>query len=167
MQHLLFVALAFASTMASAQVHRCTMPDGKVVYSDTACTTSAKDAKTLVKPPERSAPLAIASTARIEFSGNPRTDYIKAGAILDSIRLLGRDCEWALKVDKKQMPKCAEFMTRLGPNGEFVQVTAHVSQLNKEGANAEQNTSELRRILSHMEDIVRYKEFALASLGVK
>ena len=168
MKHIIiFIAAIFQVTNSSAQVNRCTMPDGKIVYSDAACPAAAADSKTLIKVTPRSTPTDNSSAKKIEFTDTPRTDYIKAGAILDNIRMLGRDCEWAIKVDKKQTYKCSEFLSRLGPKGELSQVTGHISKLNEDKKNAEQNSGELSRILRHMEEIVRYKEFVLASFGNK
>lgn len=104
---------------------------------------------------------------KVSFSGSAQTDYIKASAIMDNIRIIGRDCEWALKVDNAKIHKCVEFMGKLQPGGEFTQVSDYISELNKDRGIAEQSVGELRTITRHMQEIVRYKEFMLANLGVK
>lgn len=104
---------------------------------------------------------------KVSFSGIAQTDYIKASAIMDNIRIIGQDCEWALKVDNAKMYKCVEFMGKLQPGGEFAQVSDYISELNKDRGIAEQSIGELRTINRHMQEIVRYKEFMLANLGVK
>jgi len=166
----LLVPILLAASGAGAQVHRCTTPDGRVVYSDTACPASATDAKTLVKPPESlSGPRGkreLSPPGRVEFSGNDELDYIKASAILDSIRVSGRDCEWALKVDEKKINDCVVFMGKLQPGGEYEQTMARVSELSQGSNQASSATVELRRIVRSAQEIVRYKEFMLARLGV-
>lgn len=144
------------------------MPDGKVIYSDVACPEASQETRTIIKKaPTPSSSIKLPPPEPIEFTGNPRTDYIKSTAIIDNIRIIGRDCEWALKVDKSKIQKCFEFMGKLQPGGEFQQVTDHVSMLNRDRKSAEQSMSEIRTMTRYMEDIVRYKEFMMASLGVK
>lgn len=176
MRALIFLlCVAGFAVPALAQVNRCKMPDGRVVYSDTECPSSSTDSKNLVKPAPRewtgggsqSSTAGIQPGKMVQFSGTPRTDYIKASALLDNIRVIGRDCEWALKVDKSQMQKCKNFLGRLSPNGEYSQIIDHVTMLNKDQSNMRENSGEIRSILRISEDIVRYKEFMLANLGVR
>lgn len=168
---LAFTLLLFA-VLAHAQVHRCTMPDGRVVYSDTACPNAAQDAKTLQRPPTpptpspKSLPPPVPLPAQLTFSGNPDLDYIKASALMDNIRIKGRDCEWALKVDKSKLADCKAFLEKLQPGGEFQQIGEQVTRLNADKASMERNAAELRILLQHTQAVVRYKEFVLANLGI-
>lgn len=162
---LILAALTVTCSLVSAQVNRCVGADGKVVYSDTACPNSSREARTVQGVKPGYTPPAPKSE-RITFTGAHRTDYIKASALMDNIRILGRDCEWALKVDKSQVSICITFISKLGPGGQFSQITDHVSELNKDRAAAGQNIDELHALMRHMEAVVRYKEFALANLGV-
>jgi len=169
MQRILVLSVACLwATGASAQVQKCTMPDGRIVYSDTACPTSSRDAAVVIKKPAATVPTdKLPPPVPVAFTGTPATDYIKASALMDNIRVIGRDCEWALKVDNTKIQKCIEFMGKLQPGGEYEQVSQHVTELNKDPTVAQQSISELRTITRHMQDIVRYKEFMLANLGVR
>jgi len=111
--------------------------------------------------------LSVPPPQPIRFSGTPIGDFLKASAILDSIRTTGRDCEWALKVDEKKMSACIEFLPKLQPGGDCQQATDKISELVKNHAFAEANVGELRAVTRIVTDIVKYKEFALARLGVR
>jgi hypothetical protein len=155
-------ALLLWTSVTWSQVQKCTGPDGRVVYSDRAC--PAGSAQTGVKLAPQGLPPV---PDKVVFSGTPAVDYIKASALLENIRTLGRDCEWALKVDRRDLQSCSRFLAKLGPGGEYEQVTNKVSELNKSTADAGASVDELNRMLRIMPDIIRYKEFAIASLGGK
>ena len=169
-QPVLVLFLALLCFTTDAQVNRCTGADGRVVYSDTLCPSSAKDSKTIVKPPEK-APArlstGLAPPTRVEFTGAAAMDYIKASALLDNIRTMGRDCEWALKVDERKLQDCVAFIGRLQPGGEFEQIGARLAELNTLPDNMKLAGAELPRILLHTQEIVRYKEFMFARLGLR
>ncbi|MER2511293.1 MAG: hypothetical protein ABTQ25_02535, partial [Nitrosomonas ureae] len=98
--------------------------------------------------------------------GSRLSELIKASAILDNIRVIGRDCEWALKVTNDKT-KCKPFLEKLGPGGEWSQTTQLISEITSDKSHADDYLPELRRIKSTMEDVVRYKEFMLSNLGVR
>ena len=116
-----------------------------------------------MKPPQAGLRNAL---AKVEFSGVPDADYIKVSALLDNIRTLGRDCEWALKVDKQKKSDCVQFIQKLQPNGEYKQTFTRLTNLNADPENSRFAGAELPRILRHIQEIVRYKEFMLARLGI-
>ena len=166
MKTLVILSLLFAIPSVMAQVKKCTMPDGRVVYSDTPCPNTVTESKTVIKGPTATTVAPPPPTRRIKFTGSPQTDLIKATALMDNIRLTGRDCEWALKVDKSKMSTCVTFMGKLQPSGEYQQISEHVSELIMDRAVAQQNIGELRTLTRYMQDVVRYKEFMLANLGI-
>ena len=166
MKSVVALMLLFVPLLTQAQVQKCVQTDGRTVYSDSPCPNSSRESKTIVKKPT----MAVASEprrkpAQVRFSGSPDVDYVKAGALMDNIRIMGRDCEWALKVERRQILKCADFIQELGPDGQYQQVTQRLDELNRDRENAARNIDELRRITAYMKDIVRYKEFALANLS--
>ena len=161
----LFLALGLP-LWAQAQVNRCTTFEGKIVYSDIPCPSTSKDVKVIDKNRSASVELSMPRPEKVIFSGVPQTDYIKASAMMDNIRVIGRDCEWSLKVDRSKRSTCLAFMSKLQPGGEYSQISDQVTFLNSDRATAEQNIEELRTLTSHMKEIVRYKEFMLANLGV-
>ena len=142
------------------------MPDGKVVYSDLQCPASVSQSATIIKGPTAGIGSRLPAPKKIEFTGSPDIDFIKASALMDNIKTIGRDCEWALKVENSKIAVCAQFMDKLQPNGEFQQISDHVLYLMKDERSSSQSISELRTITRHMKDIGRYKEFLLANLGV-
>jgi hypothetical protein len=115
----------------------------------------------------KSSGLSIPSPQPIRFSGTPIGDFLKASAILDSIRITGRDCEWALKVDEKKIFACIEFLPKLQPGGDYEQAVNKISEVIHDHAFFEANEAELRAVIRIVTDIVKYKEFALARLGVR
>lgn len=164
------------------------MPDGQSLYVDTlTCPANTKQVKPIEAPkrtytqpaPARSTPQAgpapppaitpevqrqMSKRETVQFSGNASMDLIKSSALLDNIKTLGRDCEWALKVDDSKMQKCRDFLFKLTPGGEYEQISNRVIEIGKDRKVLEENATEARRVLRHMQDIVRYKEFALANL---
>lgn len=185
-------ALAFTAALAAGclpayAVNKCTMADGRVVYSDAPCPSASKETAVIepAPPPAAAArsrpaaalrplpsPATLAATAppaKVMFSGTAQLDLVKATALTDNIRTLGRDCEWALKVDKSKMQVCVEFLNKLQPNGEFQQIGARVAEVIRElkadPSAAQQSMSELRTLSRYTHDVVRYKEFLLANLG--
>lgn len=181
--------LAWLVVLPAHAVNKCTMPDGRIVYSDAPCATSAKQAQTLsaepaVPPiparptrplgpqPGSSVPadtvaLQIPPPRRtVEFSGMPESDLSLAAAAMSKIRVLGRDCEWALQVDKTKMQACVEFLSRMQPKGEYDQITARVSQvLTYEPNAARAAAADLRKLNLHRDEALRYKATAMAKLG--
>lgn len=166
-------------------VNKCTMADGRVVYSDTPCPTAAAQAQTVVTEPPRALPArparqpaapapAVASVEppaqvppprKIAFTGTTELDFIKASALMDNIQTIGRDCEWALKVDKSKIAACADFLGKLQPGGEFEQIGERVVEMLKDRPGLERSMDEARRLQRHMNSVIRYKNFMLANLG--
>lgn len=171
---------ALAAWLPAQAVNKCTLPDGAVVYSDAPCPAASKESKALVERPVP-APLRAASAprieppvsppARVEFTGAPQMDLIRATALMDNIRLLGRDCEWALKVDESKMGACRQFLGKLQPGGEFEQIGARVlgvlKELQTDPPAAQQAAGDMRTLMRYTQDVARYKEFLLARLRTR
>jgi hypothetical protein len=108
----------------------------------------------------------VSPPVHIEFTGASESDILKGTPLLDNIRILGRDCEWALKVDKSKMSSCIEFMGKLQPGGEFKQINDRMLEIMGDKKVAAENIDEFKSQIRHMKEIVKYKEFMLANLGV-
>lgn len=164
-----------------AAMNRCTMPDGRIIYSDIACPPDARaatvTAPTTTQPAPRPAaparpppppatidPRPLPPPVRVEFTGVPEVDYVKAQARLDNIRSLGWDCQWALKVDRSRLAVCRTFLEKLRSGGEYDQVTKRVMALNEDPKNMRASEAEVRKIYGLVKEIVRYKEFVIANL---
>jgi len=102
----------------------------------------------------------------VNFNGNRLSELIKASAIMENIRVLGRSCEWALKV-KTNMTECKPFIEKLGPGGEWAQTSELISEIVSDKSHADDYLPELRRIERIMQDVVRHKEFVLSNLNVR
>jgi len=109
----------------------------------------------------------LSQPKQVQFSGNRRIELLKASAIIDNIRIIGRDCEWALKVNDKKISSCTKFINKLAPGGENEHVSSKIQELISDEKFVADNSHELRTIVRHMEDIVRYKEFMASNLGVR
>jgi hypothetical protein len=99
------------------------------------------------------------------FTGDPAHDLIRASAMIDNMRTLGRDCEWTLKVERNKAGACRQFLDKTSPTGELGAVGARLSQLTHGGGLAPGDAPELRRINAMLKDILRYREFAAASMS--
>lgn len=187
MKTTLVCAAAVLLVLPAHAVNKCTMPDGRVAYSDAPCATDAKEAKTLsaapvIAPmaPRPTRPLGQQGAAaaaelpalqippprRVQFSGLPQSDLSWSAATLDKIRMLGRDCDWALRVDKTKMQACVDFLTRMQPGGEFEQIRERVLlALRQEPAVARQSKRDLDLIEIFKGEALGYQAAAMTVLS--
>jgi len=184
--------LGLAAVVASLPAHavnKCTLADGRIVYSDTPCPTTARQAQTVSEQPviapisprptrptanpgaplPADAPLQLLPPRRtVEFSGLPQSDLSLAAAAMEKIRVLGRDCEWALQVDRGKMQSCVDFLSRMQPKGEFDQINTRIIQVltyEPGAARTGAAADDLRKLQGRREEALRYKQIAMARLG--
>lgn len=151
---LAFAACALlVSAQAWAEVYRCDGPDGRPVFVDRPCAGSV---------PTQRAPAAKAASM---FTGNASFDLIRASALIDNMRTLGRDCEWALKVERNKSGACRAFMDKTSPTGELGVVGARLREITSGGLLADADAPELRRVNAGLRDVLRYREYAAAHMA--
>ncbi|MFZ5483506.1 MAG: DUF4124 domain-containing protein [Pseudomonadota bacterium] len=166
MKAIFILIAALIATPAWADMYKCVNGMGRVTFSDTPCGNGAivleksnppamknKQADERKLPPPK----------MIEFPADNRMALIKASALLDNIKTLGWECQWALKVDKKTGP-CISFLEKIQAGGEASQIDDKVTQLMKNRAFVSANMAEFNLIRQHTEDIARYSEFMSAYL---
>lgn len=166
----LFASLILVTPPAHADVYRC-KGDGKTSYQDHPCRSGAQapmDAQ--ARNRERQQALALSASTLpaaepIAWNGNFQMDIVKVSALLDNIRILGRDCEWELKVTPDDSKACSAFMRKLLPGGDYVQIGTKIQELLQDEAQARAYMAELERIRRHFEDITRYRDFTMARMG--
>ena len=73
--------------------------------------------------------------------------------------LYRRDCEWALKVDEKQIAKCMTFLQDMRPGGEFEQAGGVVSSLLKDAAEQNESAQDYAKVTRLMQEIAEYSQF--------
>jgi hypothetical protein len=181
---------ACLASLPAHAVNKCTMPDGRVVYTDTPCPGAATQAQSIYtpsapeprlatpRPPRPGAPqgqatagplqaLQIPPPRRLHFSALPQSDISVAVSTMDKIRLLGRDCEWALKVDKGKMQACIDFLARVQPGGEVDQIRDRVAQVYRYEPDAARLAREdLAKLRIYRDEVLQYKEIAMARLSL-
>jgi hypothetical protein len=182
---LLIVLGACLLSLPAQAVNKCTMPDGRVVYSDAPCAADARAAATLsaapvvapmaprpTRPPGQQGAAAdpptlqIPPPLRLHFSGLPESDLSLSISTMDKIRMLGRDCDWALRVDKAKMQACVDFMTRMQPQGEFDQISTRVRQvLAQDPALERRSRNDLRRYELFRGEALDFKQAAMSLLS--
>lgn len=184
--------VAAAAALPAHAVNKCTMPDGRVTYSDAPCPSAATQVQSIATP---SAPaprqatsrprqpgaaagqapatadappaLEIPPPRRLHFSALPQSDISLAVTTMDKIRLLGRDCEWALKVDKGKMQACVEFLARVQQGGEVDQIRDRVAQVYRHEPDAARLArDDLAKLSSYRTEVLQYKEIAMARLNM-
>ena len=164
------LALIFSSP-AQADVYRCDV-QGKTTYQDRPCHTGEQRALDARQARARQRQQEMLDAARnlpapepIVWNGSFQMDILKVSALLDNIRVLGRDCEWELKVMPEENKACQAFMRKLLPGGEYVQIGDKIQELLKDEIQARAHMAELATIKRHFEDITRYREFMMARMG--
>jgi hypothetical protein len=104
-------------------------------------------------------------TGPIDFGDNPKSKLIKVKAILESLEVDGRDCEWALKVDEKQLPKCITFMSQMLENAEWGQAMAVIQDLLNDEAFYKENQLMFGQLNRIAERVAGYSQFAKVRLA--
>ncbi len=161
---------AFASQSAMA-VNKCKGPDGKVVYSDLPCPASTESLGqpdlTNAKPRVRgasSAALDMDPLPPIDFGSNQATQLNRTSAMVASILVDARDCDWDLKVTRRA-DRCAKFLQQMIEGREWTQAINTLSALSGDGAFFAQNQAELSSVLRDAKEVVKIKEFAVVRAG--
>lgn len=162
-------ALWLLATPALA-IYKCTDAAGKVTYSGTPCPTTQKEQS--MDPGSSTAntvrgsgptPSSASATARrvapqIDFGATPEAQLLKSTALLESMAVDGRDCEWALKVEKAPS-KCIGFLSQMTDGNEWTQVNAAVKGFLTEDFYAT-HRSELEKVKRLMSEVAGYSQFA-------
>ncbi len=159
---IVLIGLAITLLLSSPSVlavYKCTDASGTILYSDVPCVSSQTQQDTYGSEGKiKSAPI------RIDFGKTRAAQRIKATAILDSIRIDGRDCEWALKVDEKQIAKCLTFLQDMRPGGEFEQAGGVLSSLIKDATEQNESAQDYAKVTRLMQEIAEYSQFMQARL---
>lgn len=180
-------AAALVAVLPAHAVNKCTQPDGRVVYSDAPCAAGTKQAQIVspapviapmsprpTRPPGQQGAIAAAERPtlqippprRVQFSGLPQSDLSWSAATLDKIRVQGRDCDWALRVDKTKMQACVDFLARMQPGGEFEQIRERVLlALRQEPGVARRSKQDLDKIEIFKREALDYQASAMANLS--
>lgn len=162
------LTLAACSLLAGPvhSVNKCTEPDGRTVYSDLPCPQNATAQQqpdlTNARSNERSRP-AVADTKPlppIDFGATTDDRLRKAGAMVDSILVDARDCDWALKVTKKPGP-CATFLQQMLEGREWSQAIAVLADIAADPQDAQRHHEALQTHLRTAKEVLRIREFAV------
>ena len=100
----------------------------------------------------------------IDFGDSPEAKLIKVKAIIESLEVDGRDCEWALKVDN-QLHKCITFLPKMVEGAEWTQAIAAIQNLLKDEAFYIEHKFEFLSLKRSLERIAGYSQFAQVRLG--
>jgi hypothetical protein len=186
---IIFALLFTAPVMVQAGVYTCEV-GGKKVYQSTPCKTAdAGSSRRLdntfeyktgsaVSPSNlysnttsssgsgKSSEEALAESRKpIDFGDNSYSILTKATAIIESIAVDGRDCEWALKVDERQIHKCTKYLPRIVEGGEYTQAyNAVIGVLKNDPAFYAANKSKFSAVQRTMDRIAQYTNFAMVHL---
>lgn len=169
LRFLLAVVLSALASGVVAQVHKCRQSDGSFVYSDLPC---PKEANAVTPPnltnarpggaydtvPKR------ASRGPIDFGSNPNDRFRKARAMVASILIDARACDWDMKVTQKHTP-CAIFLGQMLDGGEWSQALAAIEPLIKDDVFVRGNAYEVQALIRDMQQIVQIKELAVIRAG--
>lgn len=101
---------------------------------------------------------------QIDFGVDQLTKLNRASAIISSILIEARECDWDLKVTKKYTP-CAEFVALLGEGGDWTQATSVLSDLLSDKSFAEEYKLRFGTVVREMQEVVRIKEFAMVRIS--
>jgi hypothetical protein len=166
-------ALCGAAWCGATGVNRCTLPDGRTVYTDAACPNSAASAARVGRPPPvapaqsaatRPTPAARGGVAEtIAWTGSPAIDAPRAVAIIEAALVRGRDCEWVIKVTRSDYSACDDFTGRVRPEGEAYQAAQRLRDITADPAAERALRAELRRGLRGLQEMVRLQEFVQRS----
>lgn len=151
---ILLAALLAAAPCWAQQMNKCPGPDGTTVYSDKPCPGSAG---------RHQAPAQVVDALR--FSGDAMSDLIKISALADNMRTLGRDCEWALKVDRRKSSVCRVFLDKLNPRGELGAISVRLQEVRSAGSMPREQAEEVARITRLLRDVLRHREFVVANMA--
>lgn len=162
----LAASLAVIAAQDAQAVNKCTQPDGQVVYQDAPCSNAAKQSQQVKTwdntpgnlsrfqyhtPPPRT----------ISWTGDNASDLDTILAEVEVTRLTARDCDWALKVEKK-LGKCARFVGRMRTGGEYQQTLDRLALIVKGEQKPPALTGKLRQMAPMFDDIQETAQFALA-----
>jgi|GEM_PF-5161677 hypothetical protein len=166
MKALLF---AFFATVlpagAEAQVHKCRQPNGAYVYSDLPCPRDTQKSETpnlTNANPQGRAPMSMDTgpLSPIDFGDTTHSRFRKARAIIESLRIDARECEWDMKVTKRHLP-CMKFLQQMIEGREWSQAVGALGPVMLDEAFVAQNAIEVQSMVRDMEDVVRIKELAV------
>jgi hypothetical protein len=170
--------LALTAIGAQAQLYKCAGPDGKTTYQGTPCNGVEKDkgkvtdfSKGEASPKPANASLNLAKhQAKIDFGDNKYSRLTKAQAVLESVEIDGRNCDWALKVTQDQSAvadKClARFLSQMTEKAEFEQATQAITSLLTDQDFYKQNAVQFASLLETTKRIAGYSQFAKVRLGI-
>jgi hypothetical protein len=179
MRLVITLALLACAHHAQAQtIYKCTSASGAVTMQQTPCDRASVSSATIQAarpaPPAAARPDArvpgqqTAAEPRkhwIVWSGEPRSDMMKANANLESIQLLGQTCELALRTRGENLSDCQKFLAQLAPGGDFGRIGDKVQEILRDGSAAQQvPRSEFVRSQQLARDVGRIKEFVLVAL---
>jgi hypothetical protein len=99
------------------------------------------------------------SLEKIDFGKSQTAQLSKAIAILESIKLDGMDCDWALKVTRKNST-CTKFIREMSPNGAFEQVGKILVPLANDLDFAESHAIDIGIAARLAKDCLTYWQFA-------
>lgn len=164
MKRVVMIVLLFVANSAFAGAYKC-IDGGNVTYADRPCESiglrNAKGSQINPSPkPMSSAEKALARSVNIDFGTNPAASLVTIKAVLDSLDVDGRDCEWALKVDESKLYKCTEFLPKMMENAEWGQVMNAVQNLLRDESFYSQHRIEFSAIQRKVERISGYSQFA-------
>ncbi len=172
------VLFVFATPPVFPAVYKC-MVNGQTVYSDKPCADpdQRESGRMDNKPALRigaqngsgggystGAVAAPRPSGPIDFGDSPQGKLIKAKAIMESLEVDGRDCEWALKVDEKQLAKCITFMSQMQEEAEWGQTMAVIQYLLKDEAFFTEHRLEFSALKRLAERVAGYSQFAKVRL---
>lgn len=170
----LFIAASFTASLiipnlSNAGVYTCEV-NGKKVYQGKPCTSAdsgtAQRLDNTLSFKTANNGNTVASSTRIKFGRTPYEQLIKAGAIIESLSVNGRDCQWALKVEQNKLGDCLVFLGKLQEGGAFEQSTEVLTRLIK-GDNSfyEQHALKFKSIQYDAEKVAEYAAFAKVHLS--
>lgn len=155
----------FASQSVLA-VNKCKGPDGTIVYSDLPCAMSADalDQPDLTNARSRSrvasAALDMSPLPPIDFGKDQATQLNRASAMVASILVDARDCDWDLKVTRRA-DRCAKFLHQLIDGREWTQAISVLATLSGDENFSSRHRLDLSKVLRDAEEVVKIKEFAV------
>lgn len=139
-------------------VYKCSDGKGNTLYSDTPCASGSAqqnaygtDGRIRSSLPER-----------VDFGRSREARREKATAILESMRIDGRNCVKALKASEPNeqiLEKCSRSVDRMGPGGEWTQVQEVVQSLLKDAVRQKESVADYANIRDLMEEIVAQIKF--------
>lgn len=144
------------ASLCEAGMYKC-VKNGQITYKDKPCPEQQQEEISRIS---RSKDARAIDTTPIDFGKSPEAKFIKAKAIIESIEVDGRDCEWALKVDKKQLHKCKTFLSQMVEGAEWEQVNKVIQELSKDSKFINDHKVEFILLSKKIERISSYSQFA-------